>query len=142
MLFPGDEGGEGAVRGKVFRLKFKFSKGQVPDGWLMRAKGRLENPAVRQPLGSALAKARDTPQLFLKKSSKKPGTFSDRFKTSQRTKGNKVSLSNPFPTDPKGQYKEPFGQKNKKAPFEGFLLFSGFFQQFIIGSFQNIANSF
>ncbi len=115
MLFSGDEGGEGAVGG-VFQLKFKFSKGQVSDGWLMRAKAWLENPAVRPPLRSALAKAKDIPQLFLKKSCKKLGTFSDRFQTSQRTKGNKVSLGNPFPTDPKGQYKEPFGRKNQKSP--------------------------
>lgn len=123
-------------------MKFKFSKGQVSDGWLMRAKAWLENPAVCPPLRSALAKAKDIPQLFLKKSCKKLGTFSDRFQTSQRTKGNKVSLGNPFPADPKGQYKEPFGRKNQKALFEGFLLFFGFFQQFIIGSFQNIANTF
>lgn len=68
------------------------------------------------PLRSALAKAKDIPQLFLKKSCKKLGTFSDRFQTSQRTKGNRVSLGNPFPTDPKGQYKELFGQKNQKSP--------------------------
>ena len=108
MLFSGDEGGEGTVGG-VFQLKFKFSKGQVSDGWLMRAKAWLENPAVRPPLRSALAKAKDIPQLFLKKSCKKLGTFSDRFQTSQRTKGNKVSLGNPFPTDPKG-----YGEKRRR----------------------------
>lgn len=103
-------------------MKFKFSKGQVSDGWLMRAKAWLENPAVCPPLRSALAKAKDIPQLFLKKSCKKLGTFSDRFQTSQRTKGNKVSLGNPFPTDPKGQYKEPFGRKNQKSPIRGLFI--------------------